>query len=58
MRILRMPEVLERVGLSRSTVWRLAQADQFPKPVKLGGRAVGWIEEEIDAWIASRSRAG
>ena len=58
MRILRIPEVLERVGLSRSTVWRLAQADQFPKPVKLGGRAVGWIEEEIDAWIASRSRAG
>ena len=58
MRILRLPEVLARVSLSRSTVWRLVRADQFPKPVKLGGRAVGWIEEEVDAWIASRSRAG
>ncbi len=56
MRVVRLPDVLARVGLSRSTLWRLIKAGQFPKPIKLGGRAVGWIEEEIDEWIASRSR--
>ena len=57
MRVLRLREVLERVGLSKSTLWRLIKAGQFPKPISLGPRAVGWIEEEIDQWISSRSRA-
>ena len=55
MRILRLPQVLERVALSRSTVWRLIKANRFPRPRKIGVRAVGWIESEIDDWIASRS---
>ena len=57
MRVLRLREVLDRVGLSKSTLWRLIKAGQFPKPISLGPRAVGWIEEEIDQWISSRSRA-
>ena len=57
MRVLRLPEVLARVSLSKSTLWRLINDGQFPQPIKLGPRATGWIEEEVDEWIASRSRA-
>ena len=53
-RILRLPEVLKRTGLSRSTIYvRLAEG-RFPQPVRLGGRAVGWIEAEIDEWVRER----
>ena len=50
-RFLRRPEVTARTGLSRSTIKvRLAEG-HFPRPVSLGGRAVGWIEAEVDEWI-------
>ena len=50
-RFLRRPEVMARTGLSRSTIKvRLAEG-HFPRPVSLGGRAVGWIEAEVDEWI-------
>ena len=50
-RIVRLPHVLARTGLSRSTIYvRLAEG-AFPRPVQLGSRAVGWIEEEVDEWI-------
>ena len=53
-RFLRLPEVLERTGLSRSTIYvRLAEG-RFPQPVRLGDRAVGWIEAEIDEWVRER----
>ena len=53
-RFLRLPEVLERTGLSRSTIYvRLAER-RFPRPVSLGGRAVGWIEAEVDEWVRER----
>ena len=61
-RFLRLPEVLARTGLSRSTIYvRMAQG-RFPRPVSLGGRAVGWIESELNEWMrewiaASRSDA-
>ena len=57
MRVLRLPDVLARVSLSKSTLWRLINDGEFPKPIRLGPRATGWIEEEFDEWIASRSRA-
>lgn len=50
-RILRRPSVLERVQLCRSTMYAMIAAGEFPKPIKLGPRSVGWIEEEIDAWV-------
>ena len=53
-RFLRLPEVLARTGLSRSTIYvRLAEGC-FPRPVALGGRAVGWIEAEVDEWVRER----
>lgn len=49
--ILRLPTVKSRTGLSRSTIYLRASEGTFPKAVNLGGRAVGWIETEIDAWL-------
>lgn len=52
--ILRLPAVKSKCGLSRSTIYqRVAQGD-FPAPVPLGGRAVGWIEEEIEGWLSKQ----
>ncbi len=53
-RFLRLPEVMERTGLSRSTIYVRVAAGRFPRPVALGGRAVGWIEAEVDEWVAER----
>ncbi len=46
--------MLERTGLSRSTIYVRLAAGCFPRPVALGGRAVGWIEAEVDEWIRER----
>jgi prophage regulatory protein len=57
-RILRLPEVQARSGLSRSTVYlRIAQG-KFPRAVPLGSpQVVGWLESEIESWIAEQVRA-
>lgn len=52
--ILRRREVEARTGLSRSTIYLRISRNEFPEPVSLGGRAVGWIESEIEGWLASR----
>ena len=49
--ILRLPTVKARTGLSRSTIYLRISEDRFPRPISLGGRAVGWIEAEIDDWL-------
>ena len=49
--ILRLPSVKARTGLSRSTIYQRISEDRFPKPVSLGGRAVGWVEVEITEWL-------
>lgn len=52
--ILRRKQVEDRTGLSRSTIYLRIQEGTFPKPISLGGaRAVGWLENEIDAWVTS-----
>lgn len=56
--ILRRPEVERRVGLSRSAIYRLMEQEEFPKPIKLGPRAVGWPQSYIDAWIERRMDGG
>ena len=59
--ILRLPEVKARTGLSRSTIYLRISNKLFPLPISLGGRAVGWVEEEIQAWLEEQiesSRAG
>ena len=49
--ILRRREVEARTGLSRSTIYQRCSMKTFPTPVRLGGRAVGWVESEIEAWL-------
>lgn len=55
--ILRLPAVKARTGLSRSTIYLRVAEGMFPKPVSLGGRAVGWIEAEIQQWLEHRIEA-
>ena len=52
--ILRLPAVLTRTGLSRSSIYAAIAAGTFPKPVKLSSRAVGFLTSEVDAWITAR----
>ncbi|MAR56962.1 MAG: AlpA family transcriptional regulator [Rickettsiales bacterium] len=54
-RIIRLPEVKARTGLSRSTIYRYIDAGAFPRPVSLGARAIGWFEGQVDEWIESRA---
>ena len=56
-RILRLKDVRKVIGLHKSTIYRLIDAKKFPKPIRLGPNAVGWLREEIDEWIATRERA-
>ena len=56
-KILRLPVVLDRTGLSRSTVYLRVTEGRFPRPVSLGARAVGWIETEVEEWIARQIEA-
>lgn len=49
--ILRIHGVKAKTGLSRATIYARVKANTFPRPVSLGGRAVGWIESEVDAWL-------
>jgi prophage regulatory protein len=55
--ILRLPEVKGKTGLSRSSIYEKVQRSEFPQPVKLGERAVGWIEAEVDDWVRTRIEA-
>ena len=52
--IIRRPQVEARTGLSRTSIYNRIRAGTFPAPVSLGGKAVGWIEAEVNAWIASQ----
>ena len=56
-RFLRLPEVLARTGLSRSTIYVRLDQGRFPRPVSLGARGVGWIESEVDEWMRARIAA-
>jgi prophage regulatory protein len=53
-RLLRWPEVEERVGLRRARVHQLIALGKFPKQIRLSLRASAWVESEIDDWIAQR----
>lgn len=56
--VLRLPAVTRRTGLSRSTIYELISAGDFPRQIPLGRRAVGWIEQDIEAWISMRAANG
>jgi len=57
-RILRANEVAERLGISRTTLWRWERHGQIPKKKQVGPTVTGLLESEIDAWWASRSTDG
>ena len=56
--ILRCSEVLARIGLGKTTLYKLIGRGEFPRPVRLGPQAVGWKESEVAEWLESRERAG
>jgi len=56
-RLLRLPEVISRVGLKRSSIYQRMSDGRFPKSRSLGSKCVVWVEAEIDAWIAEVSQS-
>ena len=52
-KILRLPEVKKRTGLSRSSIYLKASQGSFPKPYKISERAVGWLQSDIDDWLSN-----
>ena len=52
--LIRLTEVKRRTGLGRSTIYMMMDTGQFPSSIKIGGRAVAWVEAEVDDWVKSR----
>ena len=57
-RIIRVPEVCDRVGVSRTHIWRLINAGKFPAPVKLSEKLIGFYEHDIEAYLNSLGTKG
>lgn len=53
-RLLRIKEVADRSGLSKSTIYDVSRVGGFPRPVKLSPTMSAWVEAEVDQWIADR----
>ena len=54
-RLLRLPKVIERTALGRSTIYDLMEKGVFPRPIKItGARQNAWVADEIDAYIEAR----
>lgn len=56
-RILRLNQVIQAIGLSRASIYRLMDRGLFPKPIKIGISAVGWPSEALDSWLTERKLA-
>ena len=56
--MIRMPEVARTTSLSKSTIYDLIKANKFPRPKRLGKRAVGWLADDIQNWIENRPLDG
>ena len=50
-RFIRLPEVINRTGYRRTSIYEKISEGTFPAPIKLGPRAVAWVSEEIDKWM-------
>ncbi|EKS6737836.1 AlpA family transcriptional regulator [Enterobacter quasiroggenkampii] len=55
--LIRLPEVQRRTGYSKAWIYRLMAEKRFPSSIKIGTRAIAFIESEIDEWILSRIEA-
>lgn len=58
MKLERLPEVIARTSLSRAHLYNLISRDLFPRPKRVGKRAVAWLSQEIDEWIETRPPGG
>jgi len=56
MNIIRRSTLLQMTNLSYTTIYRLMQRGDFPRPVQMGPRAVGWYRHEVDEWLANCTR--
>ena len=56
MEVYRLQKVKEKTGLSRSTIYAERTKGNFPEPIQLGSRSVGWLASEVESWISSRPR--
>lgn len=54
MQILRLKDVRSRLGISRSWLYDQLKNGRFPKPIQLGPRSIGWLEEDIENWLRSK----
>jgi len=52
--VLRLPQVRQITGLCRSTPHQLEAEQKFPRRIRLGSRSIGWIEQEVQIWLARR----
>lgn len=50
-RLIRFPEVMRKTGFGKAWLYRLISEERFPQPIKIGIRAVAFVENEIDEWI-------
>ncbi|WP_040727655.1 AlpA family transcriptional regulator [Thiomicrorhabdus sp. Kp2] len=55
-RIYRLKALVSELGLSKTTIYALIKEGQFPKPVSLTARSVGWKAEDIEEWLNSRKK--
>lgn len=55
--LVRLPQVKQTVGYSRSEIYRLISLNRFPKPIRIGERAVAWDMDSIQSWINDRIKA-
>ncbi|MFT5870835.1 MAG: prophage regulatory protein [Paracoccaceae bacterium] len=55
---LRRPAVEAATGLSRSSLYAMIDAGEFPRPIRIGKRAVAWPQSAVEAWLATRPTAG
>ena len=51
---IRLPEVINRIGYKRTSIYEQISEGTFPAPIKLGPRAVAWVSEEIEEWMDAR----
>lgn len=55
MKALNVKQVAEKIALSESTIYRMINSGEFPKPFVLYSNRTGWLEEDVDAWLAQRA---
>ncbi|MEG8040470.1 AlpA family phage regulatory protein [Sphingomonas sp. LR60] len=53
-RFLRIKDVIATIGLSRTSIYRMVGAGDFPKPIQLTARSVGWWEADVSKWLDER----